>query len=286
MPSLKYKLFEGLLLLTGQRNRIFNDLEKPSIRSVGPKKKYKDRFVKTEFQGEPVLTVHPKSGPSQKRYVHYHGGAYVYRLMDIHYPTITELADESGVTIILPDYPIYPNSAQQMHDWSYAHLEALIAAYGLENIAIGGCSAGGNLAMALLQMRKKAGLENPKNTILWSPWVDLTMAEYAVAHNPKEALLTVKGIVAAGQRFTKGRDPKDPLLSPVFADMNGLSDFHIFTGQKDLLYPDIARFAEKAKEAGVLKSYVVEPNLGHYWMFYPTKERHETIAETAGLLSA
>lgn len=286
MTSLKYKLFEGVLRLLKKRDEIFEDLEKPFIRSVPPKKKYANRFIKTEFQGEPVLTVHPKSGPSQKQYVHYHGGAYVYRLLDIHYPTFAELADESGLSVIIPDYPVRPKTTQDMHEWTYAHLESLVAEQGIENITIGGCSAGGNLALAMLQMRRDAGLSNPEDTILWSPWVDLTMAEDAVAHNEKEALLTVKGIVAAGQRFTVGRDPEEPLLSPIFANLIGLSNLHIFTGQKDLLFPQIEIFAEKAKEAGALKTYITEPDLGHYWMFYPTRERHKTIRETAELLKA
>lgn len=284
MTSLKYKLFEAVLHLIKKRESIFKDLQIPSIRSMEPKGRHKDRFIKSEFQGEPILMVHPRSGPTERVYVHYHGGAYVYRLLDIHYPTMAELADASDMTVIIPDYPIHPKTAQEMHDWTHAHLEALVQEHGLKNIAIGGCSAGGNLALAVLQMRRDAELENPKDTILWSPWVDLTMAEDAVAHNDKEPLLTVKGIVAAGQRFTKGRDPKDPMLSPIFAKLKGLSEFHIFTGQKDLLYPDIAHFAEKATDAGCLKTYIVEPELGHYWMFYPTRERHKTVAETAEVL--
>jgi len=76
------------------------------------------------------LTVHPKSGPSQKQYVHYHGGAYVYRLLDIHYPTFAELADESGLSVIIPDYPVRPKTTQDMHEWTYAHLESLVAEQG------------------------------------------------------------------------------------------------------------------------------------------------------------
>jgi len=80
------------------------------------------------------------------------------------------------------------------------------------------------------------------------------------------------------------RDASDPLLSPIFADLKDLSDLHIFTGQKDLLYPQIEAFAQKAKEAGILKTYQTEPEFGHYWMFYPTKDRHRTISETAEIL--
>ncbi len=289
MTTLKYKLFEGFLRLINYRDGILKDLKKERIGSARPKGKYAERFIASEFQGRKIWTVHPRSGPSQsgaseKRYVHFHGGAYVYRLIPLHYPTICELADESGVTITLPDYPIHPQTAQETHEWSHAYFEFVVQEHGLENVTMGGCSAGGNLALAVLQMRKMAGLDNPKETILWSPWVDLTMTADAVPHNAKEPLLSVKGIVTSGERFIKDRDPKDPLISPIFAELEGLSEFHIFTGQKDLLYPQIKAFAEKAKDAGTLKTYKVEPDFGHYWMFYPTKDKRGTIAETAGIL--
>jgi acetyl esterase/lipase len=284
MTTLKYKLFEAFLRTMKHRDRIFADLEKPRIGSARPKGKLAERFVQSKFKGRTVWTVHPLSGESQSRYVHFHGGAYVYRLIDIHFPTIAELADESGVTIVMPDYPIHPQNAQETHGWSHDYFTSVVQEHSLENVTIGGCSAGANLALAVLQMRRAEALQNPSDTILWSPWVDLTMTADAVPHNPKEALLSVRGIVASGERFIKDRDPKDPLISPIFAALKGLSEFHIFTGQKDLLYPQINAFADKAKEAGVLKTYKVEPDFGHYWMFYPTKDRHGTIRETAEIL--
>ncbi len=284
MTTFKYKLFENVLRVLNYRDRILKDLQKPRIRSARPKGKYKDRFMRSEFQGRTVWTVHPKSGESDSRYVHFHGGAYVYRIIDIHFPTIAELADKSSVSITLPDYPIFPQTAQETHDWSHAYFDSVVSEYGLENVTIGGCSAGGNLALAVLQMRRAAQMDNTSDAILWSPWVDMTMTRDYVSHNPKEPLLSVEGIVSSGERFIGGREANEPLISPVFADLKGLSQLHIFTGQKDLLFPQIKVFADKAKEAGILKTYRAEPDFGHYWMFYPTKDRHRTISEMADLL--
>jgi len=272
MTTLKYKLFEAVLRVTNYRDVIFKDIKKDHIGSARPKGKYAARFEMTEFQGRKLWTVHPKSGPSDKRYIHFHGGAYVYRLLPNHFPTIAELADESGVTIVLPDYPIYPKTAEETHEWSQAYFESVVQERGIENTVMGGCSAGGNLALAVLQLRRAAGLDNPSETILWSPWVDMTMTRDATPHNPKEPLLSVKGIVAAADRFVIGRNAKDPLISPIFSDLKDLSSFHVFTGQQDLLFPQIEAFADKARAVGVLKTYKAEPEFGHYWMFYPTQD--------------
>jgi acetyl esterase/lipase len=284
MTTLKYKLFETGLRLLRYRHRLTKDIQKEKVGSAWPKGQYAERFQSSDFQGRKVWTVHPQSGESPNCYVHFHGGAYVYRLLDIHFPTLCELADQSGVSVIVPDYPIYPVIAQETHQWSTAFCESVIQARGLGNVSIGGCSAGGNLALSILQLRREAGQGNPRETILWSPWVDLSDEALVKARPDHDPILSIKGITLSAKRFAQERDGKDPLISPTYADLNGLSNLHIFTGEKDLLHADIAAFAEKAKAANCLKTYQSEPEFGHYWMFYPTKDRHRTIAETAALI--
>jgi len=119
------------------RDRILQDLEKPRIGSAQPKGKLAHRFVQSKFEGRTVWTVHPSSGETQSRYVHFHGGAYVYRLLDIHFPTIVELAERSGMSITLPDYPIFPAEAQETHEWSHAYYESVVQQFGSENLLTG-----------------------------------------------------------------------------------------------------------------------------------------------------
>lgn len=284
MTTLKYKIIESFLRLTRFRNGLLKDLTNGNTRHARPKRRLAKRFQKSDFQEQAVWAIKDKYSKSDKVYVHFHGGAYVYGIQSAHYPTLAELADKSGVTVLIPDYPLPPVSAEFIHKWSANYIDAVIAEHGLENVTIGGCSAGGNLALAVLQMRQRAGQPNPAECILWSPWVDLSHPETAKPNGDNEPLIGMKGLARAAQNFAKGHDLKDPLISPVYADLNGLSEFHIFTGAKDVLHPDIRRFATKAREAELLKTYQVEPEFGHYWMFYPTKDRHRTISETSDIL--
>lgn len=286
MTTLKYKLFESFLRLTRFRNGLLKDLANGNARHARPKRRLAKRFQLNDFQGQAVWTIKDKFSKSEKVYVHFHGGAYVYGIQSAHYPTLAELADKSGVTVIIPDYPLPPMSAEQIHQWSADYMDAVIADHGIENVIIGGCSAGGNLALAILQIRRSLGQSIPAECILWSPWMDLSHPETAAPNGDREPLIGMKGIARAARNFAKGYDLKDPLISPVYADLNGLSEFHIFTGAKDILHPDITRFATKARETELLKTYQMEPEFGHYWMFYPTKDRHRTITETADILKS
>ncbi len=284
MTSLAYKIFEFGLRRTKFRDGMLRDMRRGNHRHALPTGKLKQRYERSEFAGQAVWRVDPKSGPSDHVYIHYHGGGFVYGILDVHYPTLCELADESGVSVLVPDYPLPPMSANDIHKWSYDYFETITSEYGLDYVTIGGCSAGGNLALAVLQLRRQAKRPNPDKCILWSPWVDLSHPEGAKPNGDKEPLITMKGIIPAGRNFAKNWDLKDPLISPIFMTFEGIPDLFVFTGQKDVLNPDIEIFMAKAHEAKILKQQFTEPNFGHYWMFYPTKDRHKTIRQTADII--
>ena len=60
----------------------------------------------------------------------------------------------------------------------------------------------------------------------------------------------------------------------------------IFTGEKDLLHASILDFAHRAQEAGRIEKLAVYGEFGHYWMFYPTRDRASTLVELARIISA
>lgn len=288
--SLAYKTMQGVMRLAKTRNRMLKDVERGEQRNELPKGKLADRWERSEFDERAVWTCHPPEGPTKRVYVHQHGGGFVYGLLGLHFMSLSEVAFRAKMTVILPDYPLPPQShAPEIIDWADRHFASVAEQYGLENVALGGCSAGGNLAMAILQKRAGRGDSNPETVILWSPWVKLTEAEKPPTKaDDYEAVITPFGLEPAVKTYLgeSGMDRADPLISPLFADLDPLPTLHIVTGAKDILYPSIARLADQAKEAGRLGHYVVEPDYGHYWMFYPVKDRHPTLKQIASWLTA
>jgi acetyl esterase/lipase len=288
-PSFGYKLLTAVFRATRYRDQMIKDAASGNQRNALPKGKMAKRWERSEFDGRAVWTCHPEAGPSDRVYIHEHGGGYVYGILPGHYMSLSELADHSGQTVILPDYPLPPQiHAPGIIDWADRHLTAVVENYGVGNVSIGGCSAGGNLALAVLQRRAERGDPHPAKTILWSPWVDLTEAETPPTKaDDYEAVITPFGLEPAVENYLgdSGMDRASPIVSPMLADMTALPVMDIVTGAKDILNPSIVKFAEKAKAAGKLGHYITEPDYGHYWMFYPLKDRHHTLKQIAGWLS-
>ncbi|WP_409433556.1 alpha/beta hydrolase fold domain-containing protein [Litorimonas sp. RW-G-Af-16] len=286
MTSLRYKMMQGFLRATRFRFRMLRDAKINNPRYTTPRGNTAKRYTRTEFEGHAVWTVHPKSGPTERVYVHEHGGGYVYAITDVHWGPIAELAEQAGITIIMPEYPLPPVSTTDIHDWACRHYASVSQTYGAENVWLGGDSAGGNLALVIAQ--KLAGSEAaPRNPlVLWSPWVNLTPLESISKDDDYEALITPYGLEPAVSQYAPNWDRTNPLISPTFADLSTLPAMHIITGGRDILHPQIMEFSAKLKAAGKLAGEIIAHEYGHYWMFYPVPDRHKTLRQIADILRA
>lgn len=287
--TFRYKALQGFFRATRYRNNMIKDAAKGEQRNALPKGKQASRWERTEFEGRSVWTCDPKAGATDRVYVHQHGGGYVYGIAAIHYMSLQELADQAGMTVIMPDYPLPPQArAPGILEWSDRQFSSVVDHYGLDKVVLGGCSAGGNMTLALLQRRIARGEGNPEIITLWSPWVDLTPADVAPTKaDDTEALITPFGLEPAVSTYLgqSGMDRSDPVISPLFADLSAMPTLNIITGEQDILYPSIVEFAEKAKTVGKLGHYITEPDYGHYWMFYPVPDRHRTLKQIAAMLA-
>jgi len=281
MTTIRYRLFETLLRLTGAGQTIAKGLKRGNIPSEAVPSKLAKRWTKSEFQGRDIFTCRPAGKGAGRVYVHQHGGAYVLGLNRLHFSMFKKLADLSGVTIILPDYPLPPEaSAPEIIDWATAHYASVVEARGAGYVGLGGDSAGGNLALAISQKMK---IEKP--LLLLSPWVDLDASDMLDDIANEEILLDPISLKAAGHRYAGPLSPRDPLISPIYANPADMADVKIFAGEKDLLFGHIMTFADRMKKAGKLTKLATYGEFGHYWMFYPTPDRDSTLVELAASLA-
>ena len=59
------------------------------------------------------------------------------------------------------------------------------------------------------------------------------------------------------------RDPKDPMMSPLFADLRGLPPLLIHVGGDEIMLDDSRLLAERASAGGVDVTYKAWPGLWH-----------------------
>jgi acetyl esterase/lipase len=67
--------------------------------------------------------------------------------------------------------------------------------------------------------------------------------------------------------YLGGVNPRDPLASPLYADLHGLPPLLIQVGSDEALLSDSTSFAERARAVGVDVTLEVWPRMQHVWQF-------------------
>jgi len=183
-----------------------------------------------------------------------HGGAYRAGSPERLTGFTSQLAARSGWRIISPTYglaPEFPFPAA-IHD-SAAVIEALFAETPDETIVLGGESAGAGLA-ATLAARFGTHVPAPRlaGAMLLSPWVDMRVSAGAYTSRAgTDQLFSLERASDAAELYLQGVDPRDPLASPVFADLSGMPPTQIIVGGAEVLLDDSLLLAGEIARHGV-----------------------------------
>lgn len=215
-----------------------------------------------------------ESGPASNEGVllYLHGGGYFARSARQHRPFTTAFA-KRGFKVFAPNYRLAPENpfpAAVMD--AVACYRALRAEAGASTpIVIAGDSAGGGLALATLLKLRDEGDALPAAAALFSPLTDLAGTGTSRQTNDKHcAMFQGKGLARAAQFYLCGADPRDPLASPLYADLKGLPPLLIHVGADETLLDDSTLLAERARAAGVPVELTVWAAVPHVWqMFHP-----------------
>lgn len=230
-----------------------------------------------DFHGMDLVTY--GSMPESRYTVLYiHGGAYTEEILPFHLNFCAKLAKRINACVLVPIYPLAPN-----HTWreTYELLTALYADILAEKhgaVTFMGDSAGGGLAIAFCQYLKSLGLPQPDHLIGLSPWVDICMTDNDYApYRPLDPMLDVAGLQTIGKAWAGDLDVRDPKLSPTFGDNHGLPKTLIFTGTREILYPDIRDFYEKLRRDDVEAELVVAEGMNHVYPLYGLPESKAAV---------
>ncbi len=219
-----------------------------------------------------------------------HGGGYFGCSAETHRPITVSFA-QKGFRVFAPNYRLAPE-----HPFPAAVDDALAAYRGLlaqgtrsQPIFVGGDSAGGGLALSLLLALRAASFVLPSAAVLFSPWTDLAATGDSVRTNSGRcAMFDGNDIAPTAYFYLLDRDPRNPLASPLYADLSGLPPLLIHVGNDEVLRDDSTRLAERARAAGVRVELKVWPVVPHAWQLAPHKipEARQSLSESAAFLEA
>ncbi len=226
--------------------------------------------------------------------VYYHGGGWVIGDLDTHDGVCRFLAAHSGVKVLSIDYRLapehpFPEPLEDAHaafDWAVAHASELGA--DSARIAVGGDSAGGNMATVVCQMARAGGGPLPSMQLLIYPPTDAIETWRSRELFSEGFLLTVADMDWFQESYLPNRaDDADPRAS-VFraADLSGLPPAYVLTAGFDPLRDEGEAYAARMQEAGVQVALCRYPGLIHSFANLTAVSRSARAAmlEAAGAL--
>ena len=120
-----------------------------------------------------------------------------------------------------------------------------------EDLFVGGGSAGGNLAAALLLRAKDEGLPMPAALVLTTPEVDLTESGDTFQTLLGIDNVLTSSLMSTNRLYAGDHDLAHPYLSPLFGDVTGFPPTFLQSGTRDLFLSNTVRMHRKLRAAGV-----------------------------------
>jgi len=199
----------------------------------------------------------------------FHGGGYCSGSILSHRRMVTEAGRAAGIRTLAvayrlaPEHPFPAALDDAMAAWRFLRRQGIAP----ERIAVGGDSAGGGLSMSLILHLRDAKEALPACAWLVSPWTDLTMSGSTLVTKDEVDPLIHKGYLEelADAYLSDGVDRRDPRVSPLFADLRGISPMLIQVGSAETLLDDAVRLAAAAGEADAAVTLEIWPHMIHAW---------------------
>lgn len=243
------------------------------------------REERVDAGGVPATIFH-REGASDRWLVYLHGGGYSIGSVDTHRDLILRLARAADAHAFAIDYRLAPEHPfpAALDDATLAWRWLLARGVDPRRAVMAGDSAGGGLTVATLVALRDAGQPLPAGAVLISPWADLSLrgasidlhARYDYLHRP---------VLETYVRRYAPRDPRHPLVSPVYADLRGLPPLVIQAGAAEALLDDAVDLAERAERHGVPTTLHVFPEMIHVFHVIPSlAETREAVGEIASFM--
>ena len=229
-----------------------------------------------DYDGMAVVYVN-MTDDTKRAVMYLHGGGYVRQPRIFHWKYINKLANRVG-NVIVPIYPKAPNHhpTEAFELLTKLYLE-LAAKY--DEIVLMGDSSGGGLALSLTQQWGEKGYKQPIKTILFSPWVDLTLSDPEIERYQKiEPLISAASERIWAKVWAQDLALTDPRISPTFGPMDKLVKVLLYVGDREILYPDICKLYKIMKDSADVR-FVVGHGMNHVYQVYPIPEARRALDE-------
>ena len=250
--------------------------------------------IAAEHGGIPATLYTPADVPEPSGLlVYFHGGGFSVGSRLSHDPVARYLASHAGVRVLSVEYRRAPEHRfpaavdDAVAAFEYAHRHATALGSDPDRIAVGGDSAGGNLAAVTAQQTVRRGGAVPAFQLLMYPPSDFTTRRSSRDRFARGSTFTDRNLRwALANYIPSGTDPSDARLSPLQGDVTGVPPAYIASAGFDPIRDDGVAYADKLRAGGVPVALSRQSDLPHaYLNFVGLGGRFaEAAAEAAGAL--
>jgi len=201
----------------------------------------------------------------------FHGGAFSCGSPETHARFAVQLGRRIDARALLVDYRLSPEHIfpHQIEDCAAVYEWLLASGVPPQRIVFAGESAGGNLCFSAQLMALRRGLPAPAATYAMSPWLDFDAAGASYISNAKSDLVSGAETTRVMSRMYLGPgvDARNPVATPLYGDIAGLSPLFVQVGGDEVLVDDSRRVVERAQAVGIAAELDIVPEMQHMYQF-------------------
>ena len=245
-------------------------------------------FTPVDAGGVPAEWVMAPGVDGSRRFLYIHGGAFFAGSPKSHRVLTSKLSEVTNSAVLSIDYRLTPENSRMAcvedcrtsYDWMLKN-----GPEGPDDLAptavfVAGDSAGGNLALTLLNWIRDNQRAAPNAALALSPITDGRFISPSIRSNLETDVMLkplaqrvswLPGfMLGLGARVMAGRGASNPVISPLLADLSGLPPILVQCSECEILRDDGRRYVNKAVEAGTDATLQRWDNVPHVWpIFHP-----------------
>lgn len=276
---------EQLAKIAAQARKSFAASQQTVVKNVVPVNTVFERYIPTCAGNTRILAY--RSCLSDKPipvFVNMHGGGFIMGSADDDDTWCRQIANSVPCLVVNIEYHLapehkFPTALEECYDvLQWLHLNAQELDIDPERIAVGGQSAGGNLAAGLCLLARDRGLSIAYQVLNYPP-LDLTIDPHSKTTH--DTILTARmQILFNACYFRTESDALNPLISPLLAsDLSNLPGALIITAEYDPLRPEAEAYAARLTAASVHVSLESFPGCMHAFTHFGPPLASETARQ-------
>ncbi len=208
-----------------------------------------------DVDGVPGEWIAASNAEAERTVYYLHGGGYTIGSIKSHREMVSRISRATAARALLVEYRLAPENRfpAAVEDALTGYRWLISNGADPARTVIAGDSAGGGLTVATLVALRDAGDPLPAAAVCLSPWADMEgLGESMKTRADRDPWIEPDLILQGAEVYLgEGGDPRNPLASPLHADLTGLPPLLVQVGDSEVLLDDSTRLAERAKAAGV-----------------------------------